>query len=77
MCVCVFAVLFYYFTQHLTHAASHHPPHGKERDISLFLVAASKKEEVYLSLFFETRLSQRVAMDDLASYFVEERSKVR
>jgi hypothetical protein len=25
----------------------------------------------------ETRLSQRVAMDDLASYFVEERSKVR
>jgi hypothetical protein len=25
----------------------------------------------------EARLSQRVAMDDLASYFVEERSKVR
>jgi hypothetical protein len=29
---------------------------------------------VYL---LEARLSQRVAMDDLASYFVEERSKVR
>ena len=26
---------------------------------------------------FGARLSQRVAMDDLASYFVEERSKVR
>jgi len=27
--------------------------------------------------FLGARLSQRVAMDDLASYFVEERSKVR
>ncbi len=28
-------------------------------------------------ILYGTRLSQRVAMDDLASYFVEERSKVR
>ena len=32
---------------------------------------------VFVFFWFALRLSQRVAMDDLASYFVEERSKVR
>lgn len=36
------------------------------------------KKEFYYSFFVGyARLPQRVAMDDLASYFVEERSKVR
>jgi hypothetical protein len=30
-----------------------------------------------LTFLVQARLPQRVAMDDLASYFVEERSKVR
>jgi hypothetical protein len=30
-----------------------------------------------IEILFGERLPQRVAMDDLASYFVEERSKVR
>ena len=34
-------------------------------------------KRLLLPALLEARLSQRVAMDDLASYFVEERSKVR
>ena len=37
--------------------------------------AAPHREKKFC--LYGTRLSQRVAMDDLASYFVEERSKVR
>ena len=38
----------------------------------------AKKEFIMNSFFVGyARLPQRVAMDDLASYFVEERSKVR
>jgi hypothetical protein len=36
-----------------------------------------KKKLFGFSFCFQPRLPQRVAMDDLASYFVEERSKVR
>jgi hypothetical protein len=58
---------------------------GPER-LGLFLLTQHKqnfcrftleKKTFVLYFFCESRLSQRVAMDDLASYFVEERSKVR
>jgi len=39
--------------------------------------AARALTKIHVLLLLGARLSQRVAMDDLASYFVEERSKVR
>jgi hypothetical protein len=61
----------------------------KKRDTKKNLSFSSRREDNILSSLDKTqfslpppnygcrRLSQRVAMDDLASYFVEERSKVR
>lgn len=62
---------------HFSQRSSH--PNPKLRGFSPVanLLAAARLSNIHLLLLSVARPSQRVAMDDLASYFVEERSKVR